>query len=393
MSAATVSRGARRFLLVGLVFLVAWQAAALAGAPRGVGVVLGLHGFVLHTVAGKAHSLVPAYFDRDLAFPRAPSVTLPATALGVVGMAAVEWARLPELLEIAAATLWSLGFLGILATLFWTVRGNLTGAETGTGEHNADRRVVDRVANAFVVVALAYLLVGTYATAAVELGLPTPVVYGPATSHLLAVGGATLLLFAVGFRLLPRFLAARPPRPLVAVVLPAGAVGPWVVATGLPAGTQLQWGAVVQSVAVVGFALALAVTVVRSDRWRVGFAGVLGGAVLGVVGVGLGVAFAYAAATSGLVRAHLRVNLLGFLGLSIVGATYQFYPPAVSSRRWVGDRTGLLAIGLVAAGLLAEVYGAVNDTATPVLGGRVATLVGVLLHAGIVVALFAERYW
>jgi hypothetical protein len=379
--------------LVGLGFLVAWQVAALADAPRGVGVVLGLHGFVLHTVAGKAHSLVPSYFDRDLAFPHAPAVTLPATALGVVGMASVEWARLPELAELAAATLWSLGFLGVLATLLWTVRDNLTGAETGTGEYHADRRAVDRVANAFVVVALAYLLAGTYATAAVELGLPTPVVYGPATSHLLAVGGATLLLFAVGLRVLPRFLATRPPRPLVGVVLPAGAVGPVLIATGLPAGTRLQWGAVVESVAVVGFALVVAVTTRRSDRRRVGFAGVLGGAGLGVVGVGLGLAFAYLAATSGLVRTHLRVNLLGFLGLSIVGTTYQFYPPSVSSRRWVGDRTALVAIGLVAAGLLLEVVGAVNGPATLVTAGRVVTLAGALLHAGVVVSLFAERYW
>jgi hypothetical protein len=393
MSAATVSRGARRFLLAGLGFLVAWQATALAGAPRGVGVVLGLHGFVLHTVAGKAYSLVPSYFDRELAFPRAPAVTLPATALGVVGMASVEYARLSEPVELVATTLWALGFLGILATLGWTVRTNLTGAETGTGEHNADRRTVDRVANAFVVVALGYLLAGTYVTAAVELGLPTPVVYGPATSHLLAVGGATLLLFAVGFRLLPRFLAARPPRPLVAVVLPAAAVGPWLLATGLPAGTRLQWGAVVESVAVLGFALALAVTVRRSDKRRVGFAGFLSGVGLGAVGVGLGLAFAYVAATSGLVRAHLRVNLLGLLGLSILGATYQFYPPAVSSRRWVGERTALVAMTLVAAGLLAEVVGAATGPAVAVTAGRVATLGGVLLHAGVVVSLFAERYW
>lgn len=393
MSAATVSRWARRFLLAGVTFLVAWQAAALLGAPRGVGVVLGLHGFVLHTVAGKAHSLVPSYFDRELAFPRAPSVTLPATALGVVGMAAAECVRLPDLVDVAAATLWSLGFLGILVTLGWTVRTNLTGAETGTGDHNADRRTVDRVANAFVVVSLAYLATGAYATIAVELGLPGPVGYTPAISHLLAVGGASLLLFAIGFRLLPRFLATHPPRPLVAVVLPAGALGPWLLATGLPAGRRLQWGAVVESIAVVGFALAMAITVLRSDRRRVGFAGVLGGVALGTVGVGLGLTFAYVAATAELVRAHLRVNLLGFLGLSILGATYQFYPPSVSSRRWVDDRTAFVAMTLVAVGLLAEVAGAAATSPTAVTAGRVSTLAGAFLHATILVSLFAERYW
>jgi hypothetical protein len=185
----------------------------------------------------------------------------------------------------------------------------------------------------------------------VALDLPSPVRYGPAISHLLAAGGASLLLFAVGFRLLQWFLVAHPPRALVGVVHSAGALGPALIATSLRAGARVRLGAVVEAVAVLGFAVAPVVTVLRSDRRRVGFAGVLAGAALGVVGAGLGPAFANADATTGLVRVHLRVNLLGLLGFAIVGAPYQFYPLAVSTRRWVGDRPGILAITLAAVGL------------------------------------------
>jgi len=40
-----------------------------------------------------------------------------------------------------------------VAVLLWTVRGNLSGGEIGTGGPNVDRR---RVANAFVPFALVY---------------------------------------------------------------------------------------------------------------------------------------------------------------------------------------------------------------------------------------------
>jgi hypothetical protein len=43
-----------------------------------------------------------------------------------------------------------------VAVLLWTVRGNLSGGEIGTGGPNVDRRRVDRVANAFVPFALVY---------------------------------------------------------------------------------------------------------------------------------------------------------------------------------------------------------------------------------------------
>lgn len=64
------------FVLAGAGFLVGWQVAELAGASRETGVVLGLFGFVLYVVFGKAYALVPNYFECELTVTWAPPVQL-----------------------------------------------------------------------------------------------------------------------------------------------------------------------------------------------------------------------------------------------------------------------------------------------------------------------------
>ncbi len=387
---ALVSRWARRYALVSALFLVGWQVGVVAGIPRRTEVVLALYGFVLHTVFGKAYSLVPTYFDSELAAPRAPAVQFPLTVLGVVGMAVAAHPAGPVGLATPAATLWSLGVCVFLGTLLWTVRGNLTGRETATGAHNAHRRPVDRLANAFVPVALGYLLLGTYSTLALHTGLPA-LVTGPAqVTHLLAAGTAGVLVFALGFRLLPRFLTAQPPRALVAVVLSTGAVGPALLATGLYTSWQ-GVAAVVESVAVVGFAVGVWLLFARAKRRRVGSYGVVAGALAGVVGVAIGLSFVLWSTDPALVRTHLRVNLLGFLGLTILGIAYQFYPPAAG--RWPGstDRTALASLGCIVAGLALQLFGPVGGL--PVLQplGTGVALAGGLLYGYLLGAVFAGR--
>jgi hypothetical protein len=280
-----------------------------------------------------------------------------------------------------------------LLALGWTLRDNPFGRETGTGDANAERRPVDRAANAAVPAVLGYLLAGTYATLAVEAGLPTPVVYPPAVSHLLAAGTGVLLVFAVGFRLFPRFLVARPPRTLVAVVLPTGVLGPAILATALPAGPLLPVGAAVESVAVVGFAAAYVALFARSERRRVGFYAVLGGVACGTLAALLGVHVAFARRAGGLVAAHFRLAVLGFLGLTIVGASYQFYPPSVGTFRGAGDRTAFGTIALLLGGVLVEAGGLLADATVAVTAGRALSVLGALGYAGLLVGLFWERHW
>jgi len=392
MSSATLSRWSRVLVAAGVCWLVVWQAAAVAGLPRRSTVTLGLFGFVLHVVFGKAYSLVPSYFDRELSWPYAPAVHLPLAVVGTGGLALDPLVGVPSVVGVVGAVAWSAGLAVFVGTLGMTVRDNPTGAETGTGDHNADRRGVDRAANLFVPVVLAYLALGSWETLAAHVAV-TPVFdgYPPRATHLLAAGGAALLVFAVGFRLLPRFLVTDLPAWVPWVVLPTGALGPILLAAGLPAGPVFRAGAVVEAVAVVGFALAYTRLSHTSDRDRVGFYGPLLGVGFGVLAVSLGLSFAFGPADPALVAVHYRLNLLGFLGLTVVGVTFQFYPPTVGRFPGAGDDLALVAMGTLAGGLVAEAVGAVASVAAVVSAGRSLALFGALAYAYLVLGVFVQR--
>jgi hypothetical protein len=395
MAPAAVSRGSRRFVVLGVAFLVAWQVATLAGARRSTLALLGVHGFVVHVVLGKATALVPSYFDRDLAVPGIARATLPATALGAAALAGWTEGWLSDSTGVAGAVLWALGVVGTLAVLAWTVRDNLSGGETGTGDANADRRPVDRAANAVVPVAGLYLLAGAYETVAVVADLPPLAGHHlPGAVHLLAAGGALLALFGVGFRLLPRFLVASPPRPLVWVVLASGALAPVLLVAGFGGGPLFRAGAALEATAVVGFAAAYTVLYARSDSSRVGFHAVLAAVLSGVAGVAVGLAFAFHALvpTPTTVLAHLRLNVLGLLGLSIVGVTYQFYPPTVGAFPFSTDRAALASILALAGGLWLEAAGWLVGVAQIWRAGAALGLAGAGLFAYLVASALASRH-
>lgn len=388
MAPAGLTQRAHRELHVALVFLVVWQGAVLAGGSRSVAVALGLLGFVFHVVFAKAYTLVPSYFASELAVPRAPNVQLPLTAFGAAGLAGTAAGWLPSLVGAFAGLSWLAGVLVFVGALAWSLRGNLLGGETGTAEPNADRRRVDRFANAFVPLIGAYLVVGSYELAATWSGLPALLGgYPPRAAHLLAAGTATLLVFAVGFRLLPRFLVARPPAVLVGIVLPAGAVGPVVIAATLPAGPFFVLGALLEATAVIGFAIAYGWLFLRSDRRRVGFYPVGVGMLAGVAAVAIGLHMATVGFDGSLARAHARLNLLGFLGLTIIGVTYQFYPPAVGEFRGANDRTALAVAGLIAVGVAVEIIGLLTEAGLLVTIGRAGALLGALGYARLLVGL------
>ena len=147
-----------------------------------------------------------------------------------------------------------------------------------------------------------------------------------------------------------------------------------------------------QAIAVAGFAVSYLVLFVRSPRERVGFYGVLAGALFGLLGVGLGLWMAVGVPPAGVAIAHFRVNLVGLLGLTIVGVSYQFYPPAVGTFPGAGNRTAGVAITLLSLGLLAQVGGLLADVAALATGGAALALVGGVVHVGLLLGLFAERY-
>jgi len=392
-ASATVSRWTRGFVAAGVLWFVVWQAAVVAGLGRRVTVTLALYGFVLHVVFGKAYSLVPSYFDRDLWPARGPTLHLPCALLGTAGLAAGALPGVPTAIRAAGALLWTAGVAVFLLTVGWTIRDNRTGAETGTGDHNAHRRPVDRVANLGVPAVLLYLVAGAYTTVAATTPLPVPLDgYPPRVSHLLAAGVAALLLIAVGFRLLPRFLVASVPRALAVVAIPAAAVGPTLIAVGLPAGPLLHAGAGLETLGIGAFAVAYWVAYYRTDRSRIGFHGVLAGTLAAVAVVALGLYFAVVGPRPGLVALHYRLALLGFLGLSIVGVTYQFYPPSVCRFPLAGDRFAVAVLAALVLGLALEGLALGLGRPALSLAGRALAAFAAVGYAYLVLGLFVQRW-
>jgi hypothetical protein len=92
------------------------------------------------------------------------------------------------------------------------------------------------------------------------------------------------------------------------------------------------------------------------------------------------------------VVAHYQINLLGFLGLTIVGVAYQFYPPAVGSFPGANDRTALVSLGCLAVGVALEASGLLAGWTVATTGGQLVSLTGAFLYTYLLFSLFSERY-
>ncbi|QLG47613.1 hypothetical protein [Natrinema halophilum] len=392
---ATVTRWSRAFVAIGVGFFVAWQVTVAAGMPRAATVPLGVSGFVLHVVFGKAYTLVPSYFARQLAVPRAPAIHLPFAVIGTAGAFADGAGIGPPIVALAGATSWFVGCLVFVAAIGWTVRDNPTGRATGTGPTDAHRERVDRIANAAVPVVLVYLLVASSLPLAAELGLDFPApAPGPATTHMLAAGTAALLVFAIGFRLLPRLLVATPRPELAAIVLIAGSAGPALLALDFRGGTAFRIGAGLQATALIGFAVAYADLARQSERRRIGRYAILAAVCCAVSLALLGLIFAFAPSQSVPLTAfdaHYRLAVGGFVGLTIIGVTYHFYPPAVASRTGIDDRTARASIAVLVSGLGIEVAGLLASIPSLVGIGRWLSVLGAGIYAAVLWTIFLER--
>lgn len=206
-AAERISRWARRFVFAGAGWLAIWQVAVLVGVSHRTEVILGLLGFVFGTVFGKGYSLIPSYFDRQLATTRLMPVHLLAACLAPA-LLAVGIETATPMLRAVGATTWLVAVALFVGTIGATIRDNPLGSETGTGDASGHREALDRTANRYLPVVFGYLLLGSYGLLAVETALPTVIdSYHPRTAHLLAAGSGLLLIFTVGFRVLPRFLS------------------------------------------------------------------------------------------------------------------------------------------------------------------------------------------
>lgn len=393
MAAAQVSQWARRYVVVASLFFVVWHVGALVGVSRAVEVYVGLFGFVFHVIFAKAYALIPSYFNRELGWSHAPMVQFPLSSLGVVGLVVGSLSVGSGWIGSLGAALWVGGVFVFVATIGYSIADNLLGRETGTSAANSDREAVDRFANMFMPVAIVYLLGSSIDLVAFAVGgVSVYSGYQPRVTHLFAVGTATLFMYAIGFRLLPRFFVAYPPKWLVRSVLVAGALGPILLVHGFLSGTVFQVGSVLVGFSILGYAGTISWLFWQSDRSRIGLWGVLVGAGFGVLGVGFGLWFAFVDIVPVLVASHYRVMLLGFLSMTVMGVSFQFYPPNVGEAWFVSNRAGGFALGSVAVGVAFHVIGIMAGLAQVVQIGFVISLIGAVVYAYILIRLFIERY-
>lgn len=383
---ASAKAWSRRFTIASAGFLVCWQAAALSGVDRRVTIWLALHGFVYHVIFGKAYLLVPSYFQGTIPPSRLPGVHLSLSVAGTLLMAVGALQGGPAVLSTAGAVSWWFG-LFLFCLLLASRVGELLDGRCLTMCGLADLSA-ERAALRFVPIALGYQLLGSYGLLARYTPAPLLVDgYLPRSVHLLAAGGAALLLFALGTQLLSRFTGTRPPPALVAVVLLAGAIGPGLLAAGLGRAPLFELGAVVEATAVVGFAFFVGHGFVRASRRRVGVYGVFAGSGLGVPAVALALTFPVIGWTPTTAGVHRRLVLVGFLGLTIIGFAYLFYAPSAGRFPGGSDRTALASIALLAGGLVVESVGRLGGRALLAWAGTATVFAGACLYATLITRL------
>lgn len=179
--------------------------------------------------------------------------------------------------------------------------------------------------------------------------------------HLFVLGHATLLVAAVSLRMVPRSLAADPPRLLVRAIAASGAIGALLVPLGMLAPGLLGTLTLPILAAPEGlFALLLALTLVllgvRAKTPRPQLTLHLAGVVILLIGGGLGL-WMVSNSNYTLYQSHAALNVLGFLGLTILIMWFGMIAPFqrvshewTRNMLWTMSATWLVAVGCLATG-------------------------------------------
>jgi len=136
-------------------------------------------------------------------------------------------------LKLLGVTLWAIGTLVFVGSLLATVGPTAVGtvAETLRGSGRSQRST--RLATTMIPVAVGYLLIGTIALLTIVAPLQIGAITVAQVVHYYLIGFATLLIYALGTRLLTAFFHVSLPRPVVWAMLITGAIAPAFLGTFL----------------------------------------------------------------------------------------------------------------------------------------------------------------
>ena len=396
----------RLAIMASLTFLILWIGSALVGAVAALAgavdvadvldsdawtILLPALGFIGLMIFGMAQQFVPLYSGRNLWSPRTALVQV---AWGISGVVLV---LLGPSFEPYGLALWLASVVLFFAILIMTLRTEPM--PTRPQGRRPEFAIMDRYGIPMTSAAILYL-----AAASVGLLLASPT-DGPLVPwaslhwfsflHLYTLGFIALMVFGVGFHLLPRFLDVAPrlgvARAIVVLALP----GPLLVALTMPfLGTSDLWFlfaffAILEAAAAVLFAALVLDVWRRSEHRRPASTFNAAAGLWLILGVALAALFGLDAQdTLAWVPVHGWVNLLGFAGFEIFGVTHEVLPPFTSKGLAVSRRVtrvdfvlAVLGLALVVASYAASLGGFPFDGGVLAVLGFAVLLAMALLYA------------
>lgn len=385
-NSAGVAQWTEYFVVSSACSLVAYFASVSVGLPHRVQVLLGLYGFACLMVFGMGYLLLPPYVGRTVIDHRFAGGHLILAVLGLCLLVAGHLVETFDSVGRFGGLLWASGVAVFAVSLAATALNAWSDPGTDRAAGVPGRDTSLKWAAAAIPVTVAYLVLGTLALfngPSVAGSVPVP--HSPAVpSHAYAAGFAGLLVFALGARLLPGFFGASPPHRLLSAVLGTGAAAPLLLTVGLWANPWFSFGAVLEGIAMTGYAVCVAVVLRRSDRVRVGGYGIAMGAVAGVAATVAGASAAFGVDVATAVNVHVRLVLGGFLPLTIVGYALLFFPVTDGQFRGATHRTVRFVLVALFSGLVLQVAGLLCGVGVVARGGAATSLVGSVTYSYLV---------
>lgn len=343
---ATEAAAARLHLTVSLALLLAGtvhltatglsRASLLAALP-----LIAMGGFVT-LIVGTTRMLLDGPADRNVAGAR----RLRWTVLGLLTAGSIGLylgADPPDAISAVAGTIWGTGLVIHVGIVLVTVRRPRRGSATVDGD-----RTLRRWLGGLDAIALLYALA---AAALVPMAWTGQVPRAMAV-HVLLLGFVTLTIVGVVGHVLPRFTHVALPKRVFLPALGPLAVGPALVALEIVWAPDLLFvGAAVEAAGLVPIGVAVLWMLSKAERWRAPLAGVAAGVFFLLVGVGLGVLFAIDPSIRRLVPLHGAINVLGFVGLFIIGFAAKLYAPSIVAHPDRFKRQALVSMACAVVGV------------------------------------------
>lgn len=373
---AGLRRWTHRFTIASGISFLIFLLTLIVGIDRNTLAIIGVFGFVCPMIFGMAYLLFPAYVKTTLVDQRLAGLHF---MLAYAGAGLLVWSTHADSGQtwfLVGSLLWALGVAVFLGALVWTAAPSLLDDPTILFRSGDRPQRSTRFATAILPVALGYLIVGTGGLLSASGIIAVGTISLSQVIHYYAIGFGALLIFSLGARLLIGFFHVELPRILVWIVLLTGGSGPALLGTFLWSGHWFRVGAVLETVAMVGYLGVVLLVVWRTDRRRVGLFGILLGAVAGVWAVSASLPIAFGYVGTGSLRIHGILILSGFFPLTIFGYAYLFFPVSEGQFFGAGGRSARMTIGLLGTGVAVNTLGILTRFAVLQLIGSIISLFG-----------------